>query len=818
MTVNYYDYNTIIVLDSWNVDTSSPYHGFCDIHGNGIVWDSGGDILLYDGSDTINISENVNPDSVDDNPTISYGQVAWEANQGAQWDIYLYDGSTARKITEDSEWDYWAFIDNGRVVWTKDLSPGDDQLCYFDGQNTQVLDTNNKFPPYWYSMVNNKRVAWLKKFKSLGGFSYVLPRLYNDTVVIDLVESLDTTYSAGENHWLDNGFVVWAGYDGQDYEIYLYVGDTTFSPPGPFCGLVAESTSTDGVAVKLTWRKSVEPDVAGYKIYRSKTSYQYKETDLYKTISNPNDTTYTDSSPRIGKNYYVGKAFDDQGHESGFSNQASFSLQHLDSIPPKAPSIVVVDTSNTDVDLIWNKVTEDTLSNTEHMDYYVVYRDTSPAYVPASSDSIGYTSYDDTTYADSGAVDSTNDFYYLIKAVDEAENYSDPSNQGFKFRQVLNENPDEIMPVPDKNWISIPYICPYDSASDLFDAIGTANCDTITRLDPQTQQYTHCYFEDPNYVNNFALEAGQMYEVDVNVDTTVIILGAHDPDLSVFLNENSGELTDKNWISLPYNAVYDSASDLMDSIGYNCYSITRLDPESQQYTTRIRDPFGFGLSNFPIERGAGYEIVPFKDTTWLPDVSSNKGGFFFTVARRADRGTHSGKAEKELPRITAPEWDIEEGMPIDSAAISREMIDHKKRSKQTAESRGGFWINRRRLPHVCFGKIPNPEGKELHFKAYITAKPWEVLTEKTAGCAILNDGRSTFWMVEAGNYYTPWQHRNKMLVLFAAESLDPSTNTVYLVPYGYVVGILDARENHQRFDRFYPRGSFQNSPELIGYS
>lgn len=56
------------------------------------------------------------------------------------------------------------------------------------------------------------------------------------------------------------------------------------------------------------------------------------------------------------------------------------------------------------------------------MDGYIVYRNTSPSFIPDSSDSIGYVEHPGTTYTDDGSLTSSDDYYYLVKAIDLAGN------------------------------------------------------------------------------------------------------------------------------------------------------------------------------------------------------------------------------------------------------------------------------------------------------------------------------------------------------------------------------------------------------------
>jgi hypothetical protein len=56
---------------------------------------------------------------------------------------------------------------------------------------------------------------------------------------------------------------------------------------------------------------------------------------------------------------------------------------HLsDPIPPSAPYVDPAEKSGDDVILTWKKIITDTLGNSETVHYYVVYRNTSPSFIP----------------------------------------------------------------------------------------------------------------------------------------------------------------------------------------------------------------------------------------------------------------------------------------------------------------------------------------------------------------------------------------------------------------------------------------------------
>lgn len=111
-------------------------------------------------------------------------------------------------------------------------------------------------------------------------------------------------------------------------------------------------------------------------------------------------------------------------------------------IPPKSPYITKGEKNSSNLKLYWNRVTQDTLGNMENLKYYVVYRDTSPSFIPDPTDSIGAINSPDTSFTNIGVLNDTKSYYYLVVAADSAKNKSKPSNTAFKFNKFLNENPD----------------------------------------------------------------------------------------------------------------------------------------------------------------------------------------------------------------------------------------------------------------------------------------------------------------------------------------------------------------------------------------
>ena len=84
--------------------------------------------------------------------------------------------------------------------------------------------------------------------------------------------------------------------------------------------------------VTLQWDANTEPDLAGYRIYRSAASgsgYVLKGTVLQPS------TQFIDANVPDGTWYWVATAFDTDNLESGYSNEVSDTLESLPPAPPQ---------------------------------------------------------------------------------------------------------------------------------------------------------------------------------------------------------------------------------------------------------------------------------------------------------------------------------------------------------------------------------------------------------------------------------------------------------------------------------------------------
>jgi len=416
-----------------------------------------------------------------------------------------------------------------------------------------------------------------------------------------------------------------------------------------------------------------------------------------------------------------------------------------DSIPPLNPYIYGKKFLNKDVFLWWSPVTEDTLGEPETINYYVVYRDITPDFVPEPTDSIGAVPSPDTTFFDTDAVTDNDNYYYLVMAVDGFDNKSKKSNMGFKFKKMLEENPSAT----DKNWVSLPYNSVYGYFSDItyeFSPNGVPLYKITTR-NPNQLYTSRVWIGFPiGWTGDNTVEKGEMYEFSVNSDTSIKLVGSHDPYYAVPLNENP-DATDKNWVSIPYNAVYQDAEDITTEFspsGTPIYKITKRNP-NQLYSSRvwIGPPINWS-GNFTITRGEGFEISVNVDTVWTPSLFTNSLVLFDACINKQIETLQ----EKSLYSMRKPEWSF--------ATMKLQ------RKNSGSESRGES--------HTLFGEIITEGKLALSFLTMLPSiESGIALDESSFGCNLETCKNKAFWVVDIGNLPFNWKTEDEVITIIDGE-------------------------------------------------
>ncbi|MFF4048952.1 PA14 domain-containing protein [Streptomyces chartreusis] len=224
-------------------------------------------------------------------------------------------------------------------------------------------------------------------------------------------KTVDLTVPAGR-HTLRIDYVNWTGAANVKFT-YTPRTSATVDKVKPLAPTGAKATyDTTTVKAKLTWAKSPEMDLAGYRVYRRLKGASFGSTPLATTTS----TTYTDSTlPVTGAGYYYEvRAVDKAGNEStGTADQA---VTTADRVAPAAPTITTATGEVTPsggtggLRVAWKTVTDAAT--------YRVYR--------AASENGTYTriaTTDQLSHLDASAAESTT-YYYRVSALDAAGNES----------------------------------------------------------------------------------------------------------------------------------------------------------------------------------------------------------------------------------------------------------------------------------------------------------------------------------------------------------------------------------------------------------
>ncbi len=444
--------------------------------------------------------------------------------------------------------------------------------------------------------------------------------------------------------------------------------------------------------------------------------------------------------------------------------------------PPSAPYVSHAEKSGNDLTLTWNRITTDTLGNPETMHYYAVYRSTAPAFIPAPSDSIGAVFHPETTYTDAGALNASESYYYLVKAVDWARNRSKKSNMGYKFSKFFNEN---AGPTSDRNWVSLPWHNDYSTVSDLTTDLSPSGDPLVEITNLRDDQLYENYTYIPGFGwlgTDFTISSGRGYEMVTDNDTTLMLVGANNPDGLVNLNENPGAVSDRNWVSIPYNAMYSTVSDITDEYspsGDPLIEVTNL-RDDQLYENYTYIPgFGWLGTDFSISPGRGYEFVVNTDTTWNPTEYSNEtDGRMLTLGKKRNIDV-----EVRLGELTeserAPVWHVED---IDDKPISTGLSKGRDYSKASFYKPVKKKIKREEnyrepgISHVVYATLELKALDNFAFTVYRPDRPYDVLTENTVGSGIATkDAYGVVWF-NVGNFRRPWHDGEEIVLVVEALS------------------------------------------------
>lgn len=208
-----------------------------DVDGGRIVWSeiisfpNGQDrnnIFFYDGNNTLQLT---NDDIYDHSGArIDGDYIVWMRGDG---EIFLYKISTGEisQITNSPETkDISPKISKGKIVWITEFGyPNGDGCCtsdiaLYDISTLQIQKvTDDTYPTFvadTQADTDGDMVVWVR---GNDGGQY---EIYKKNLVTGEVMRLTNNYYPDNSPSIDGGRIAWQGYDGDDWEIFLYDGST----------------------------------------------------------------------------------------------------------------------------------------------------------------------------------------------------------------------------------------------------------------------------------------------------------------------------------------------------------------------------------------------------------------------------------------------------------------------------------------------------------------------------------------------------------------------------------------------------------------
>lgn len=190
------------------------------------------------------------------------------------------------------------------------------------------------------------------------------------------------------------------------------------------------------------------------------------------------------------------------------------------------------------------------------------------------------------------------------------------SNMGFKLNYSLSLTGTNT----GTNTISLPYNrqAGINTAGDLITDIGLANVANMQDWDPATDSFSVYTARKGSPDPDFNLDAGSGNFIVMTADVNYIIVGSHDPSLSVNLQDSSVTLSGTNMFGYPYHSTAANSTDLINDIGLaNVANVQNWDPATDSWAVHTGRK-GSPDPQFNLDPGKAYFIVMTTTTTYTP--------------------------------------------------------------------------------------------------------------------------------------------------------------------------------------------------------
>ena len=263
----------------------------------------------------------------------------------------------------------------------------------------------------------------------------------------------------------------------------------------------------------------------------------------------------------------------------------------------------------TDVKFVWSELLQDIYSNATFIEHYNIYRETTPNFVPDTtngSNLIGQTA--ETTFTDTDALlADTNYFYYITTVTADGTESILLSPLGCKLRHDLVYTDGGT----NTHWLAIPENDDYATAGDI--SALSPDISQVIGWDAATQ--TEIIWNSDSTGRDFPLQPNQPCGIIITADTVINLVGTLPAGAVDFVHNPDNFST--NWFQLPQPNIYQTASQLAADIP-NLTKIGRFDPAMDTYESWFLLNDTWMGQDFSLEPGQGLLAVVTDNTTWNP--------------------------------------------------------------------------------------------------------------------------------------------------------------------------------------------------------
>jgi hypothetical protein len=166
------------------------------------------------------------------------------------------------------------------------------------------------------------------------------------------------------------------------------------------------------------------------------------------------------------------------------------------------------------------------------------------------------------------------------------------------------------------NWVALPYYCGYATASNLVaDLPANSEVDWYNETDGTYLQYDGIvFYDDFDIAPSGTLKNRAGILIKPGASANWIVVGSHNPSVTVPLVPGGTGHTGLNWVAVPYHSTKTTASGLIAELPAN----TEIDKYVETNGTYLQYDGLVFYDDFSLTPGTAILVKPGASASWLP--------------------------------------------------------------------------------------------------------------------------------------------------------------------------------------------------------